>query len=220
MPSLTRAEARDRAELLSVSRMEVELDLDRGAETFGSVTRIHVTATGDGQTFVDVKPVTLHRASLDGEALDVTALSDGRLPLTITAGEHVVEIEATMAFSHDGEGLHRATDPADGEDYVFSHLFLDAAPAVFACLDQPDIKAPYAVCVKAPVDWKVIGNGAATVADGGVWHLAETQPLSTYFVALCAGPYVSVHDEHDGIALGLWARASMAEQLREHDDEG
>ncbi|HIZ98227.1 MAG TPA: aminopeptidase N [Candidatus Janibacter merdipullorum] len=219
MPSLTRAEARDRAELLSVSRMEVELDLDRGAETFGSVTRIHVTATGDGQTFVDVKPVTLHRASLDGEALDVTALSDGRLPLTITAGEHVVEIEATMAFSHDGEGLHRATDPADGEDYVFSHLFLDAAPAVFACLDQPDIKAPYAVCVKAPVDWKVIGNGAATVADGGVWHLAETQPLSTYFVALCAGPYVSVHDEHDGIALGLWARASMAEQLREHAPE-
>ena len=219
MPSLTRAEARDRAELLSVSRMEVELDLDRGAETFGSVTRIHVTATGDGQTFVDVKPVTLHRASLDGEALDVTALSDGRLPLTITAGEHVVEVEATMAFSHDGEGLHRATDPADGEDYVFSHLFLDAAPAVFACLDQPDIKAPYAVCVKAPVDWKVIGNGAATVADGGVWHLAETQPLSTYFVALCAGPYVSVHDEHDGIALGLWARASMAEQLREHAPE-
>ena len=219
MTSLSRAEALTRADLLAVTRMEVELDLDRGGETFGSLTRIHLTATGEGATFVDVRPVSLHRASLDGVDLDPATLVEGRLPLTVTAGEHVVEVEATMAFSHDGEGLHRATDPADGEDYVFSHLFLDAAPTVFACLDQPDLKAPYAVCVKAPADWRVIGNGAAHVADGGVWHLAETRPLSTYFVALCAGPYVSVREEHDGIALGLWARASMGEQLREHAPE-
>ena len=37
------------------------------------------------------------------------------------------------AYSHDGQGLHRSTDPADGEDYVYGHLFLDAAPTVFAC---------------------------------------------------------------------------------------
>ena len=219
MPSLTRDEAVHRADLLSVTRMEVELDLDQGAEHFGSRTRIHLTASGEGSTFVDCAPVTLHSATLDGEALDVSTLADRRLPLTVTEGAHVLEVEATMAFSHDGEGLHRATDPADGEDYVFSHLFLDAAPSVFACLDQPDIKAPYAVCVKAPSDWKVIGNGACTIEDGGVWHLAETQPLSTYFVALCAGPYVTIRDEHDGINLGLWARASMAEQLQEHAPE-
>ena len=219
MPSLTRDEAIARADLLSVTRMEVELDLDRGAATFGSVTRIHLTAAADGQTFVDVKPETLHHARLDGVELDVTSLREGRLPLAVTAGEHVLEVDATMAYSHDGEGLHRATDPADGEDYVFSHLFLDAAPAVFACIDQPDVKAPYAVCVKAPQEWQVIGNGAAQIADGGVWHLAETRPLSTYFVALCAGPYVSVTGEHDGIRLGLWARRSLEEQLREHAPE-
>ncbi|WP_282071816.1 aminopeptidase N [Janibacter hoylei] len=219
MPSLTRDEAIARADLLSVTRMEVELDLDRGAATFGSVTRIHLTAAADGQTFVDVKPETLHHAQLDGVELDVTSLREGRLPLAVTAGEHVLEVDATMAYSHDGEGLHRATDPADGEDYVFSHLFLDAAPAVFACIDQPDVKAPYAVCVKAPQEWQVIGNGAAQIADGGVWHLAETRPLSTYFVALCAGPYVSVTGEHDGIRLGLWARRSLEEQLREHAPE-
>ena len=219
MPSLTRDEAIARADLLSVTRMEVELDLDRGAATFGSVTRIHLTAAADGQTFVDVKPETLHHAQLDGVELDVTSLRGGRLPLAVTAGEHVLEVDATMAYSHDGEGLHRATDPADGEDYVFSHLFLDAAPAVFACIDQPDVKAPYAVCVKAPQEWQVIGNGAAQIADGGVWHLAETRPLSTYFVALCAGPYVSVTGEHDGIRLGLWARRSLEEQLREHAPE-
>ncbi|WP_338750377.1 aminopeptidase N [Janibacter alittae] len=219
MPSLTRDEALHRADLLSVTRMEVDLDLDRGAETFGSRTRIHLTASGTGATFIDCKPVTLHSATLDGEPLDIDGLIEGRLPLPVTTGEHVVEVEATMGFSHDGEGLHRATDPADGEDYVFSHLFLDAAPAVFACVDQPDIKAPYTVTVTAPAEWKVIGNGAATTSETGVWHLSETKPLSTYFVALCAGPYVSVLDEHDGIELGLWARASMAGQLEEHADE-
>ncbi len=219
MSSLTRDEAVHRADLLSVTRMEVELDLDQGAETFGSTTRIHLVARKEGTTFVDCKPVTLHSATLDGQPLDVATLAEGRLPLTVTAGEHVLEVAATMAYSHDGEGLHRATDPADGQDYVFSHLFLDAAPAVFACIDQPDVKASYAVSVKAPSEWKVIGNGATTIEDGGVWHLAETQPLSTYFVALCAGPYVSIRDEHDGITLGLWARASMERQLQEHAPE-
>ncbi len=219
MSSLTRDEAIARADLLSVTRMDVELDLDRGRETFHSLTRIHMTATADGDTFVDVKPSELHRASLDGVDLDVALLAEGRLPLSVTAGEHVVEVEATMAYSHDGEGLHRATDPADGEDYVFSHLFLDAAPAVFACIDQPDVKAPYAFSVKAPADWQVIGNGSGAIGDGAVWHLAETKPLSTYFVALCAGPYVSVTDEHDGIKLGMWARRSIVDQLQEHAPE-
>ena len=35
MPSLTRAEALTRAALLAVDAVEVDLDLDRGAERFG-----------------------------------------------------------------------------------------------------------------------------------------------------------------------------------------
>ena len=101
MPSLTRDEAIARADLLSVTRMEVELDLDRGAATFGSVTRIHLTAAADGQTFVDVKPETLHHARLDGVELDVTSLREGRLPLAVTAGEHVLEVDATMLREGD-----------------------------------------------------------------------------------------------------------------------
>ena len=60
VPSLTREEALARADLLSVTRMEVEIDLDQGAESFGSLTRIHLLAAADGETFVDVKPTALH----------------------------------------------------------------------------------------------------------------------------------------------------------------
>ena len=43
MPSLTRAEATARAALITVDAMAVDLDLDRGAEVFGSRTTIRFT---------------------------------------------------------------------------------------------------------------------------------------------------------------------------------
>ncbi|HEV7145953.1 MAG TPA: aminopeptidase N, partial [Pedococcus sp.] len=214
MPSLTRHEARLRSELVQVTRMEVDLDLDQGGEHFLSRTRITFTSAQPGATtFLDVKPVELRSLVLNGAAVDPTGLVDGRITLEGLAADNVLEAEALMAYSRDGQGLHRATDPADGADYVYGHLFLDAGPRVFACFDQPDLKAPYAVTVKAPTSWVVIGNGAASQLSPGHWTLAETKPLATYFVTVCAGPYVSVRDEHDGIPLGIHARASLRDAL-------
>ncbi|GAA4407506.1 aminopeptidase N [Fodinibacter luteus] len=216
MPSLTRAEATARAALLTVDAMEVDLDLDRGPEVFGSRTTIRFTCHDPGgRTFVDLRPRALHAVSLNGAALDPASLAEGRLVLTGLAAQNVLEVEATMGFSHDGQGLHRSTDPADDEDYVYGHLFLDAAPTVFACFDQPDLKAPYTVAVTAPEGWTVLGNGGATVTAPGRTELATTPPLATYFVTVCAGPWASVRDEHDGIPLGIHARRSLGTHLRE-----
>ena len=60
-----------------------------------------------------------------------------------------------MPFRNDGEGLHRSVDPADGQHYVYGMSFMDAAPTIFACFDQPDLKAPYTFHVRAPADWVV-----------------------------------------------------------------
>ncbi len=217
MPSLTRAEAERRAGLVSVARTTVDLDLDTGPRTFRSRTRIAFTATEPGaSTFVDVRPEALHGLVLNGAPLDpAEAVRAGRVELVDLAAENVLTVDATMAYSHDGQGLHRASDPADGEDYVYGHLFLDAAPTVFACFDQPDLKGRYVVTVTAPRGWSVLGNGAARETAPGRWTLAETEPLPTYAVTVCAGPYVSVRDEHDGIPLGIHARASLAGPLRE-----
>lgn len=211
-PSLTQAEARARAELLDVSSYEVHLDLAGDDQHFTSRTVVRLTSRG-GSTFLDCKPRELRSATLDGAALDVGLLQRGRLPLDLPAGEHEVVVEAVMAFRHDGEGLHRSTDPADGRDYVYGMSFMDAAPSVFACFDQPDLKAPYTLHVRAPQEWTVIGNGAATQVAPGEWELATTPPLSTYFVTLVAGPYHVLRAEHDGIPLGFSARASLAAQL-------
>jgi len=194
--------------------MEVDLDLDRGPEVFGSRTRIAFGCTTPGaMAFLDVRPVELVSVTLNGRALDVGTLEDGRLALPDLAADNLVEVEAVMAYSRDGQGLHRAVDPADGEHYVYGHLFLDAAPRVFACFDQPDLKTPYAVSATVPAGWQVLGNGAASEVSPGRWELAATRPLATYFVTVCAGPWASVRGEHDGIGLGLHARASLRGEL-------
>jgi aminopeptidase N len=219
MPSLTRSEATARAALITVDAMEVDLDIDRGEVLFGSSTTIRFTCRTPGaSTFVDLRPRVLRAVTLNGRPLDPASMHDGRLELTDLGAENVLEVDATMAFSHDGQGLHRSTDPADGEDYVYGHLFLDAAPTVFACFDQPDLKAPYTVAVTAPTAWTVLGNGAATVVAPGRTELAATAPLATYFVTVCAGPYTSVRAEHDGIPLGVHARRSLEPYLRDQAD--
>jgi aminopeptidase N len=220
MRSLTLAEARERAALLTVTSYAVELDLDQGAEVFGSLTTVRFSCgTPGADSWVDLKARSVETVRLNGVDLDPAGVVDGRLPLTGLAADNELVVAATMAYSHDGQGLHRATDPADQRDYVYGHLFLDAAPSVYACFDQPDLKAPYDVVVRAPLEWTVIGNGAATLTGPGTWRLATTKPLATYFVTVCAGPYVSVHDEHDGTPLGLHARASLREPLERHAAE-
>jgi aminopeptidase N len=224
MPSLTRSEASERAALLTVTAMEVDLDLTGGdrpdVEEFGSTTTIRFTCHQPGAgTFLDVAPASLRSLSLNGAGVDPAALRDGRVELTDLAAENEVVAVATMRYSRDGQGLHRAVDPADGEHYVYGHLFLDAAPSVFACFDQPDLKAPYAVSVTAPEGWRVVGNGAATEVSPGRWELARTQPLATYFVTVCAGPWASVLAEHDGIPLGIHARASLREPLERQAEQ-
>ncbi len=218
MPSLTPAEARTRAAAVDVTSYDVELDLTTGERTFASATRIAFTATAES-TFVDVQPDVLTEVTLNGRPVDVAGLEDGRLRLDGLEPANDLVVRATMAYSRDGEGLHRSVDAADGQVYLYAMSFLDAAPRIFACFDQPDLKAPYRFRVTAPDDWEMLGNGAATRTGPGRWELAETRPLSTYFVTLVAGPYHVLRSEHDGIVLGLACRRSLAEHLdREAED--
>lgn len=220
MPSLLRTEAQARAALIDVTGYDLELDLDQGEETFGSDVTISFTCREPGAaTFLDVDAVSIESITLNGEPIDPASVADRRVTLSDLAADNIVRVVATMRYRHDGEGLHRATDPADGRQYVYGMSFLDAGPSIFACFDQPDLKAPYDVRVRAPEDWLVAGNGAAERTAPGQWTLHTTPPLSTYFVTICAGPYAVETDEHDGIPLGIYVRASLAEQLREQRDD-
>ncbi len=220
--SLQQTEAQKRFEQLSVTAYDVRLDLAEDDETFRSTSNLRFTSTG-GETFLDLKPLRLNEIRLNGAALDVNLLDRGRFPLDTVEGENEVVVDSVMRFRNDGEGLHRSVDPADGKHYVYGMSFMDAAPSIFACFDQPDLKAPYTFHVVAPADWTVIGNAPGERVESGrtesahkgaaLWVFEQTQPLSTYFVTLVAGPWHIVHDEHDGIPLSISSRASIARHL-------
>lgn len=216
--SLQRTEAVARHELLDVEEYDVRLDLSGDGRTFGSVTTIRFTSRG-GPTFVDLKPVRVNEIRLNGAPLDADLLERGRLPLETREGSNELVVDAVMPFRNDGEGLHRSLDPADGASYVYGMMFMDAAPSVFACFDQPDLKAPYTLHVIAPHDWTVRANAAGTQVEPGVWEFERSQPLSTYFVTVVAGPWHTVTDEHDGIPLLVAARSSIAGALEADADE-
>ncbi len=216
--SLRHTEAIARFDLLDVTSYDVSLDLASDEATFGSVTTVTFESTG-GPTFADVKPTRLLSARLNDHPIDVDLLVRGRLPLETVAGTNVLVVEAVMPFRNDGEGLHRSVDPADGRHYVYGMSFMDAAPTIFACFDQPDLKAPYTLHVRAPRDWVVVGNAPATNPEPGVWELGPTQPLSTYFVTLVAGPYRLLTSEHDGIKLSISSRESLAATLEKDAPE-
>jgi aminopeptidase N len=220
--NLRRDEASERARLLSVESYDVELDVTDGSGekpgegTFRSRTVARFRCSEPGASVhVDLTASGLREATLNG--VPVSDFDGNRLHLTGLQEDNELVVDADCFFMRTGEGLHRFVDPVDGSVYLYSQFETFEAHRVYACFDQPDLKAVFRLAVRAPRDWVVVSNGAVTERPGtdepGVWRFAETPRLSTYITAVIAGPYHAVHDHHDGIDLGLYCRASLAEFL-------
>ncbi len=224
--NLTRQEARERASFLSTDSYDVRLDLTRGPATFRTETTIRFRSSATRETFVDLIAPTVHEIELNGELLeDPASRFDGarvQLP-ALAEGENVVRILADGAYMNTGEGLHRFVDPVDDEVYLYTQFEVSDARRMFACFEQPDLKAVFTFTVTAPDHWRVISNAPTpdpTPAEEGTatWAFDPTEPISTYLTALIAGRYeggegsVTTRDGRT-IPMGVYARASLAEHL-------
>jgi aminopeptidase N len=208
---LTRTEAAERARLLTVRGYEVELDLTGGPETFRSTTRIAFGCTSPGTTtFLDLTAPVVHEVVLNGRPIDRSAIGARRVALAGLEADNVLVATADCAYSRTGEGLHRFVDPADGEVYTWTDAALSNTNRWMACFDQPDLKAPLTLRVRAPGAWIVLSNGAGRHVASGRWEFAVTPPLSTYLMAVVAGSYHSVRRSHGAIELGVHCRRSLA----------
>ncbi|MER5703558.1 aminopeptidase N [Micromonospora sp. NPDC002296] len=229
MRNLTQVEATERARLLEVTGYDISLDLSTAvqaadARTFRSVTEVRFRCAEPGtSTFIEAAAESVRSATLNGVPVDVSGWSaDSGLTLTGLAEENTLVVDADFAYSNSGQGLHRTVDPVDGETYLYSQFETADAQKVFACFDQPDLKSVYTWHATVPEHWRVVSNmpverevpageGLKTV------HFVPSARMSTYITALCAGPYHEVRDSHDGIDLGVYCRASMAQYLDPDD---
>jgi len=220
LPNLTRDQAAERAALITVDSYQISLDLTDGSgapgdRTFRSTTTVVFDALAGADSVLDIAADTIRSATLNGRDLDVSGYDESTgIPLRGLADRNVVVVDADCRYSNTGEGLHRFVDPVDDETYLYSQFETADAKRMFACFDQPDLKATFDLKVTAPKHWKVVSNGATASVEEGVHTFATTPRMSTYLVALVAGPYAAwkdrYTDEHGEIPLGIYCRASLA----------
>ncbi|KAA9394039.1 aminopeptidase N [Kocuria coralli] len=222
--NLTRAEAADRAALISVASYDVVLDLTTGDTTFRTTTTVTFEAEAGASTFIDAFTAEVHQVTLNGQDLDPALVADGaRIQLPELAEQNVLVVEADMFYTNTGEGLHRFVDPVDREVYLYSQFEVADTRRMFPVFEQPDLKSRFAFTVTAPDHWQVISNQPtpepAAAGDGkATWAFSATPLLPPYITALVAGPYDVVRDEltsSDGrtIPLGVFARKSLMEYV-------
>jgi aminopeptidase N len=244
--NLTRDEALGRTRLLSVTSYEIDLDLSApDPERFTSSTLIRFDCAEPGApVFCELADAQIEELTLNGVALDPRSCyrrESGRIELRALSAVNELRVRARCRYSRTGQGLHHFVDPVDAQVYLHTQFATADAQRVFACFDQPDLKATFAFAVTAPSGWQVASNTATPVPtdarDGALtWRFPPTPRLSTYLAVVVAGPYHVVTAEHPGqpqlaehtgppgptqgdgagrraIPLRLLCRASLAQHL-------
>jgi len=225
-PNLTRTQAAERSSAVAVDNYRIDLDLTDGSgrpgeTTFRSRTTVTFRATAGASTFIDIIAATVHSAVLNGTPIDVSSYDESTgIALDGLAEANELVVDADCMYTNTGEGLHRFVDPTDDAVYLYSQFETADAKRMFACFDQPDLKATFDISVTAAEDWAVVSNAETvqTLAATPGRHVFRTTPrMSTYLVALIAGPYAQwtdfYTDEHGTIPLGIYCRASLAPHM-------
>jgi len=226
--NITRAEAADRSALLHSHSYEVLLDLTQPGDTFlSTTTAVFDCRTPGASSWIDLIAPHVRSVSLNGVDLDLAEVVSGaRIALPNLQASNTVVISADCAYMNTGEGLHRFVDPVDDETYLYTQFESADARRMYACFEQPDLKATFQLSVIAPDHWKVISNAVtpAPVELGAAkarWDFPASLRMSTYITALVAGPYYEVRDSYSGTfgtyPLGVFCRTSLAEFLDPDD---
>ncbi|WP_433009552.1 aminopeptidase N [Kribbella sp. CA-294648] len=222
--SLTQTEAEQRARLVEIQRYDVAVDLTdlpEGSRVVCTATIAFSCREPGAATFADCV-AQVESATLNG--VELPPAVEGRIPLPDLAEDNVLTVVTVREDSTTGEGMHKAVDPADGEVYLWTDFPPDYTRYVWACFDQPDLKAPHAFTVTAPAPWIVLTNsGDPEIERVGSsmrrWTFPPTPPLSTYNLVINAGPYYELRRDGAGHDLGLFARRSLAPILDRDADE-
>jgi aminopeptidase N len=221
--NLTRLEAQERRAVVDTHSYEIDLDLTRGPEVFGSRTVVRFSAAAGASTFIDLIARDVREITLNGRSIDAAAFADSRIALDGLEAENELVVDADALYTNTGEGLHRFVDPVDGEVYLYSQFEVPDSRRVFAVFEQPDLKATFQFTVTAPEPWKLVSNSPTPEpkrhGDGtATWRFDPTPRISSYITALIAGPYEQVTSELTSssgrvIPLGVFARKSLWQYL-------
>ena len=180
--------------------LRIDVDLDQW--------RFRVDEGIDVRLDAPTAKITLHAIELDiraaaaeiGDRVIAATLSDNAEAETVTlcfseplpAGQIRIALEIHGDIRERLRGFYRSTK--DGARYAATQFEAADARRAFACFDEPEFKARFALTLVIPENLTAISNGAIVgerpLGNGRMEvEFAETPPISSYLVAYCVGPF-------------------------------
>jgi Peptidase family M1 domain/Peptidase M1 N-terminal domain len=190
--------------MLDVARprsYRLHLDLDPAAEFFSGQVEIDLDLLrASSRLWLHAADLIIDHAELEfaGERIPLRQLKTAPWQLGLDAGRVLAPGRMLLRLgyrgvtSNDEQGLFRRV--VDGRSYLFSQSQSQYARRIVPCFDEPRYKVPWQLSVTAARDVTILGNAALarglTLPDGR--HRSEfaaTAPMSSYLLAIAAGPF-------------------------------
>src|SRR2546425_1058886 len=209
--------AQERARVIQSLRYELEFRLPESRrEPIRAREVVRFTLSAPYRVVLDFAqpPDRIRGLTRDGRPVPFT-FADNHITIAAgetTAGENAFAIE----FVAGDDSLNRS------DDFLYT-LFVPArAHLALPCLDQPDLKARFALELTIPSGWQAVANGAQTFhepsADRVRVRYAETQPISTYIFAFAAGKFEVETAQRNGRTFRMFHRETDAKKVARNRD--
>ena len=146
--------------------------------------------------------------------------ADGR---SLAPGDYRLAIVYRGRVSVPARGLYAVGYTIDGAPARMLATQLEATEArrLLPAFDEPVVRMPYTVSVRAPVGYQVLSNmpstsvSADSAAGSQVRHsFAPTPPMQSYLLAITVGRFDVLTGEVDGIPLRIFTAPGKREQAQ------
>lgn len=190
--------------------------------------------TVSGTTTLTFAPISkpVEELTLDAEKLDIEKVeSSAPLADYVVTDHHLVllfaeplkvgeKTEVAITYSAEPKkGLYFRT-PELGYPEEDTHIWTQGqtheAPHWFPCFDYPNERSTTEVICTVPQGMKVVSNGKivsdeTTGDDMHRVHWVQDKPHASYLVALVAGKFEKLEDQHKDVKLGFYTQPTLAE---------
>ncbi len=138
-------------------------------------------------------------------------------PGKMETGKNIITVQFSNAYTDNGTGLYRYTDPIDEKIYLYTYFKPYYGNRLFPVFDQPDLQATYKLRVVTPREWTVVSSvrEQEVIEDGPYkrWTFPESPKISQYLFSLHAGPWHIWEGKAGKTPLRLMTRQSLAGKI-------
>jgi aminopeptidase N len=158
------------------------------------------------------------RVTIDPKEETATLAFDTELP----PGQHQISVEFAGKINEAPMGLYYARYQEEGSSAKRIMLGTDMEPSdarrMFPCWDEPSFRAKFRLTATVPANFTAVSNmpveSEKKTTAGKEVRFAETPPMASYLIVLCAGELDAIYGEADGVKIGVVTTKGKAETGR------